>query len=53
MLIFPSSFNFIETCKDYVNPAGAAATGATWTTRYQIRHLLTIIATGIEWANMY
>ena len=50
--IFPSSFNFIETWKDrdYVNPAGAAATGATWTTRCQIRHPLTIITTGIEWA---
>ena len=53
MPIFPSSFNFIETWKDYVNPAGAAATGATWTTRCQIRHLLTIITTGIEWATMY
>ena len=53
MPIFPSSFNFIETWKDDVNPAGAAATGATWTTRCQIRHPLIIIATGIEWATMY
>ena len=29
MPIFPSSFNFIETWKDYVDLAGAAATGAT------------------------
>ena len=43
----------IETWKDYVNPAGAAATGATWTTRCQIRHPLTIITTWIEWATMY
>ena len=57
MPIFPSSFNFIETWKDYLNgwlnPAGAAATGATWTTHCQIRHPLTIITTGIESATMY
>ena len=53
MPIIPSSFNFIETWKDYLDPAGAAATGATWTTRCRIRHPLTIITTGIEWATMY
>ena len=53
MPIFPSSFNFIETWKDYVDPAEAAATVATWTTRCRFRHPLTIITTGIEWATMY
>ena len=50
MPIFPSSFNFrvIETWKDYVDPAGAAATGATLTTQWscRIRHPLTIITSG-------
>ena len=52
MPMFPSSFNFIELWKDYVDKAGAA-TGATWRTRCRIRHPLTIITTGIEWATMY